>query len=185
MRGMLWIRFVTCCGWCFLSAAITSMASVACGDGGAVVFSGEQGQLRVTVFAEPVPPRVGPLDLSLLVQDKTSLEVTDDYRATVTLACEADATVDAITLPLDRAAATNRLFRAALLDVPVSGTWQVSLTVEEAATATAAMRFAFPLEIAPPQPRIRDVWLWILLPALPLLIFLVGKLRRIAREVGG
>ena len=183
MRGMLWIRLVGCFGWCFLSAAITSMASVACGDGGAVVFSGEQRQLRVTVFAEPVPPRVGPLDLSLLVQDKTSLEVTDNYRASATLVCEADATVDAITLPLDRAAATNRLFRAALLDVPVSGTWQVTLKIE--GTADAALRFAFPLEIAPPQPRIRDVWLWILLPALPLLIFLVGKLRRIAREVGG
>ena len=185
MRGMLWIRLVACCGWCFLSAAIMSMASVACGDGGAVVFSGEHGQLRVTVFAEPVPPRVGPLDLSLLVQDKTSLEVTDDYQATVTLACDADATVDAITLPLDRASATNQLFRAALLDVPVSGSWQVSLTVEGAAPATAAMRFTFPLEIAPPQPRIRDVWLWILLPALPLLIFLVGKVRRISRETGG
>ena len=183
MRGMQRIRLAACCGWWFLSAAITSMASVACGDGGAVVFSCVQGQLRVTVFAEPVPPRVGPLDLSLLVQDKTSLEVTDDYRAAVTLICEADATVDAITLPLDRAAATNRLFRAALLDVPVSGTWQVTLKIE--GTADAALRFSFPLVIAPPQPRIRDVWLWILLPLVPLLIFLAGKLRRIAREVGG
>lgn len=184
-------RFLSVAMSVAMSAAIASVASVAlvasvaCGDGGAVVFSGEQGQLRVTVFAEPVPPRVGPLDLSLLVQDKTSLDVNDDYRATVTLICEADATVKAITMPLDRATATNRLFRAALLDVPVAGTWQVTLKVEGTAGSDLAKRFTFPLEIAPPQPRISDVWLWILLPLVPLLIFLIGKLRRIARELGG
>ena len=183
MRGIIWIRIAACLGWWLSPAAITSMASVACGDGGAVVFSDEQGKLRVTVFAEPVPPRVGPLDLSLLLQDKASLEVTEDYRATVTLICEDDATVDAITMPLDRATATNQLFRAALLNVPVSGTWQVTLKIE--GTADETLSFAFQLVIAPPQPRIRDLWLWILLPVLPLLIFLLGKVRRIARETGG
>ena len=178
-------RFLSVAMSVAMFAAIASVASVACGDGGAVIFSGERGPLRVTVFAEPVPPRVGALDLSMLVQDKTSLEVIDDYRASVTLVCEDDATVNAISMPLDRAAATNRLFRAALVNVPVSGTWQVNLTVEESASATAAKRYAFPLKIAPPQSRISEVWLWIFLPALPLLIFLIGKLRRVVREVGG
>ncbi len=39
------------------------------GDGGAVRFSGQQGDWRITVFTSPTPLRAGPVDVSVLVQD--------------------------------------------------------------------------------------------------------------------
>ena len=151
----------------FYATLFWLFATIATGDGGAVVFSGEQGPLRITVFTEPVPPRVGPIDLSLLVQD--------------------DSTLEAIKMPLDRAAATNRLFQAALLTIPVAGTWQVVLEIEPANGdpvdgGMRNYRFTFPLTIAKSLPRVWDVLLWILLPVVPLLIFLAGKLRRVVKE---
>ncbi|MDG2409989.1 MAG: hypothetical protein P8M53_13350 [Pirellulales bacterium] len=43
-------------------------------------------------------------------------------------------------------------------------------------------RFTFLLAIAKSLPRIWDVLLWMLLPVVPLLIFLAGKLRRVVKE---
>ena len=153
----------------FYATLFWLFATTATGDGGAVVFSGEQGPLRITVFTEPVPPRVGPIDLSLLVQD------------------ENDSTLEAIKMPLDRAAATNRLFQAALLTIPVAGSWQVVLEIEPedgdpVGGGMRNYRFTFPLTIAKSLPRVWDVLLWILLPVVPLLIFLAGKLRRVVKE---
>lgn len=171
----------------FYATLFWLFATIATGDGGAVVFSGEQGPLRITVFTEPVPPRVGPIDLSLLVQDKESLEVIEAYDAQVSLTHQDDSTLEAIKMPLDRAAETNRLFQAALLTIPVAGTWQVVLEIEPANGdpvdgGMRNYRFTFPLTIAKSLPRVWDMLLWILLPVVPLLIFLAGKLRRVVKE---
>ena len=172
----------------FYAFLFSLFATVAVGDGGAVVFSGEQGTLRVTVFIDPVPPRVGPVDLSVLVQDAQSLEVINAYKASASLTCSADATIAEIKRPLDRTTATNRLFQAVLINLPAAGTWQVTLEIEQGGVDQkkdnkSDYRFTFPLEIAAPQPQFWDVLFWILLPAIPLLLFLAGKIRRVVHEM--
>ena len=111
----------------------------------------------------------------------------ESYDAQVALTHQDDSTLEAIKMPLDRAAATNRLFQAALLTIPVAGSWQVVLEIEpeDGDPVGGGMRnysFTFPLTIAKSLPRIWDVLLWILLPVVPLLIFLAGKLRRVVKE---
>ena len=135
-----------------------------------------------------MPPRVGPIDLSLLVQDKESLDVIEAYDAQVSLTHQDDSTLEEIEMPLDRAAATNRLFQAALLTIPTAGTWQVVLEIEPVTgdpvdSGIRNYRFTFPLTIAKSLPRVWDVLLWILLPVVPLLLFLAGKLRRVVKEL--
>ena len=102
----------------FFCVSLCCVSSVARGDGGAVVFSGESGPLRVTMFVEPVPPRVGLIDLSLLVQDRTSLEAIEAYTAFVTLTRADSATVEEHEASMSRNEATNRLFQAATVEIP-------------------------------------------------------------------
>ena len=54
-------------------------------DGGVIVLKQEQGAYVVTVFAEPVPLRAGPVDLSVLVQDKETLAPVLDADVSVKL----------------------------------------------------------------------------------------------------
>ena len=163
----------------FFCASVWGLSAVARGDGGAVVFSGESGPLRVTMFVEPVPPRVGSVDLSLLVQDRTSLEAIEAYGALLTLTCENDTTIEAIETSMDRSAATNRLFQATAVEIPTTGSWQVELHVD---WDRSEYLFQFPLEIQAPPARFWDVLIWILLPAIPLLLFLAGRIRRVVKE---
>ena len=160
----------------FFCVSLCCVSSVARGDGGAVVFSGESGPLRVTMFVEPVPPRVGLIDLSLLVQDRTSLEAIEAYTAFVTLTRADSATVEEHEASMSRNEATNRLFQAATVEIPTTGSWQVKLHVD---WDRSEYLFQFPLEIQAPPARFWDVLIWILLPAIPLLLFVAGRLRRI------
>ena len=170
------------CSLLFFGASLCCLSAVARGDGGAVVFSGESDPLRVTVFVEPVPPRAGSVDLSLLVQDTTSLEVIEAYGAGLTLTCEDDTTIEKIETSMSRAVATNRLFQAAALELS-AGTWQVTLDVNDVEGDWSEHTFVFPLQVVPPQARFWDVLIWILLPAIPLLLFLAGRIRRVVTEM--
>ena len=163
----------------FFCAGFWGSSAVALADGGGVVFSGESGSVRVTMFVAPVPPRVGPVDLSLLVQDLGSLEPIVGYAAHLTLKGD-DATLEPIEAVMDRSGATNALFQSALIEMPLAGTWQVMLEVKTGGTEHA---FQFPLTVQTPAARFWDVAIWIVLPLIPLLLFLAGKLRRVAKEV--
>jgi hypothetical protein len=166
----------------FFGASLCCLSAVARGDGGAVVFSGESGPLRVTVFVEPVPPRAGSVDLSLLVQDTTSLEVIETYTALLRLTNTDDTTIKEIEASMSRAVATNRLFKAAALELS-AGNWQVTLDVDQVEGDRPQHTFIFPLQVVPPQARFWDVLIWILLPAIPLLLFLAGRIRRVAIDM--
>ncbi len=77
---------------------------------------------------------------------------------------------------MSRNEATNRLFQAATVEIPTTGSWQVKLHVD---WDRSEYLFQFPLEIQAPPARFWDVLIWILLPAIPLLLFVAGRLRRI------
>jgi len=166
----------------FFCTSLCCVSAVARGDGGAVVFSGESGPLRVTMFVEPVPPRVGSVDLSLLVQDRTSLEAIEAYTAFLTLSRADGTTVEEYEASMSRNEATNRLFQAASLELDFAGTWQVTLHVDQIEGDHSEHTFSFPLEVAAPAARLWDVLIWILLPAIPLLLFVAGRLRRVVTE---
>ena len=173
-----WIVLLFCVS--FLCSGVTAFA-----DGGAVVFSGESGPVRATVFVEPVPPRVGQFDLSLLLQDRASLEPIAAYGAILTLTSEAveGDLVEQIETVMDRDSATNALLQSALIETERAGRWQVTLVVDQVNGSAPEYSFSFPLEVAPRRARFWDVAIWIALPLIPLLLFLAGRIRRVAREL--
>src|SRR6516162_9043756 len=99
-----------------LSCLIFHPSSLARADGGAVRLRQRAGGYQIAVFTSPTPFRAGPVDVSVLVQDAAYLKATGDGRA---LEC-----------PATTAAATNRLFHAAVFELPEPGRWDVEVAVE-------------------------------------------------------
>ena len=141
--------------------------AIASADGGRVVLVEKQGDYRISVFASPDPLRAGPIDISILLQDAA----TD--------APIADAEIEVILSPRDQrgptlraaatsAAATNKLLRAALLDLPTAGTWDAEIAIT-ADRGRANVHFA--IEAGPPLPRWLTVWPWFTWPVGAVFLF--------------
>jgi hypothetical protein len=99
----------------------------ACADGGAVQFRNEAGGLAITVFTAPAPLTAGPIDVSLLLQDRASLAPILD--ADVSLVLRSQSTGAEIRTPASHSQASNKLLYAAQLASLESGSWQIAVTV--------------------------------------------------------
>jgi hypothetical protein len=137
------------------------------GDGGTVRLSEPRGGYRITVFTSPTPFRAGPVDVSVLVQDAATGEpVTEaavSVRATPRGRPDADVRHTATT-----EAATNKLFRAALFELPEPGWWELEVAVDG---ARGAAQVRFDVEAAGPLPGWPVLWTWIGWPAVAVLLF--------------
>jgi len=142
-------------------------------DGGRVCWSGISSSYRLTVFAEPVPLRQGPIDLSLFVQDSQELTPVSHVEATFAI-IPPDSTTPLLEAKATRANATSPLFQAAQFKVPITGRWQVKLVVTE--PDGSFFSATFPLEVAPPQAPAWSMAFWIALPVVPISWFVIRQL---------
>jgi hypothetical protein len=151
---------------CFLLG--TGMAR---GDGGTVRLSESRGGYRITVFTSPNPFRAGPVDVSVLVQDAATGEPAPDVGATVRATPhgrpEAGVRQTATT-----EAATNKLFRAALFELPEPGWWELQVAVDG---PRGAVEVRFEVEAAEPLPQWPALWAWIGWPAVAVLLFAIHQ----------
>lgn len=97
-------------------------------DGGAVRLMRQTASWRVTVFTSPTPLRTGPVDISVLIQDaKTGQPLLDvPVKVWAHPAEDPESLVggDAMT-----EAATNKLFRAIVVDIQQPGRWDLTIEV--------------------------------------------------------
>ena len=112
-------------------------------DGGTLRLSERSGPWRVSVFTSPAVPNVGPIDISTLVQDAATGRVCDDVPVIVRLQ---SIERQGLTLEQEAAvsAATNKLFRAAAIDVPEAGKWRAVILVGDESHATSESDRNFP-----------------------------------------
>src|SRR3954471_8020174 len=96
-------------------------------DGGTVRMRQQAGDCQVTVFTSPTPLRAGPVDISVLLQDSEGNCLPD---APVTVRLTARETAERLEYPATADAATNKLLRAAVFQLPDPGWWDVEVTVE-------------------------------------------------------
>src|SRR5262245_4993963 len=113
-----------------VSLSLLGAVADARADGGTVRFSGQRDGFRVTVFTAPTPPRVGPIDVSVLVQDAASAATRSDVPVLVH-AHPVGRPAQRIGGPATVEAATNKLYRAAVLELSESGPWRVEVAVGE------------------------------------------------------
>src|SRR5688572_20861731 len=86
-------------------------------DGGQLRLIERHGNLQIAVFTSPNPLRAGPVDISVLVQDARTGQPIDYANVYVQIA-RSDQTGKPIVAPATAAAATNKLMRAALVELP-------------------------------------------------------------------
>jgi hypothetical protein len=163
-RGLCEIRcLVFIC--CFLCSSSRLRA-----DGGTVRAHEQAGAYRVTVFTSPTPLRAGLVDFTVLVQDAASGECVPQARATLRLT--ARKTGGFLEHPATAEAATNKLYLAAVLELPDPGWWDVDIAIQ-GPQGPARVRFGVQADDA--LPRWQELWPWFAWPALVVLIFIVQR----------
>src|SRR5262249_9067480 len=145
---------------CLVSSLTPHPSSLARADGGAVRLRERAGNYQITVFTSPTPFRAGPVDVSVLVQDAATGECAPEARGTVRLT--ARETGQVLETPATSEAATNKLFHAAVFQLPEPGWWDVEVAVE-GRYGPACVRFE--VDAAEPPPRWLEMWPWFGWPA--------------------
>jgi hypothetical protein len=125
----------------------------------------QAGAYQVTVFTSPTPLRAGPVDVSVLVQDAAGQCVPE---ARVTVRLTARGTGEVLEYPATAEAATNKLLRAAVFELPEPGWWDVEVAVEG---PQGPARLGFGVEADDRPPRWLELWPWFAWPALAVALF--------------
>lgn len=146
-----------------------AMPNSAQADGGLPVLVERLGDYQVAVFVSPAPPRVGPVDISVLVQQTDTGEPVSPRSITVSLKSEGPYQIG-LTETATTAAATNKLFRAAHFNLPSSGLWNVAVEIDSPA---GMLTTAGQIAVSEPLPRWRQLWPWFAWPALPIVLFVL------------
>jgi len=107
--------------------ALAVIAAPLIADGGAVLERGASGPFVITVFAAPAALRAGPVDVTVMVQDR-DLEPVLDADVSIQMKGASE-----IAAHATRAKAQNKLLYAATFDVPQPGEWNYTVSVRNGA----------------------------------------------------
>jgi hypothetical protein len=152
------------------AALVLLLPTFAAADGGLVRVSQPAGPFVLTVFTAPTPLAVGRADVSVMVQDRTSLVPVLDARVSVELTVAAGGGAP-LRVPATRAQATNRLLYAAPVTLPAAGEWRLRARVEREGTV-GELACRLPVEAG--RPRVLAFWPWLLLPPVAVALFVLN-----------
>lgn len=141
-------------------------------DGGQVCVSERHGEFQVTVFTSPNPLRAGPIDVGVLVQKVETGDAVVDAKVLLELT-SSDPMLPPIRAVATREGATNKLMRAALLDLPVAGQWNTR--VEVTPHGESPLNLSFTVDAAPPLPAWLTIWPWFTWPLAAIALFVVHR----------
>ncbi len=160
-------------------------------DGGAIQFQGDTGSFHVTVFTLPPILSAGPVDVTVLVQDRSKLAPLLDANVTLNLtvqgggtlakdvwsppSCPVDKSTTLTDIPARLSHGENRLLYGALVQIPNSGTWELRINVEHHSETES---ISIPLKVNPPASPPLAYWHLFMLPPLGVLGFILNKRAR-------
>jgi hypothetical protein len=148
------------------------------GDGGTVRLSSVAGPYRVSAFTSPTPLRAGLVDVSVMVQDTVSGETMHDAVVSLTVTSSEEPPCE-IRAAATREAATNKLLRSTVFELPRAGPWRVEIAIDG---PLGAARSSFDFVADEPLPPWNDLWPWIAFPAVPIALYTLAEIRRRRRE---
>jgi hypothetical protein len=143
------------------AGSLCLLATLLFADGGAVQLQQQAGAFLITVFASPVPARVGPVDLSVLVQDRISLRPVLD--ATVSVQ------IDDQVIPATHAQAQNKLLCAATITANRPGPLNYKVSVMSNSLAGT-------LTVDAAAPKLQAYWSYLALPPFAICLFTLHQL---------
>jgi hypothetical protein len=150
--------------------ALGAEAPAARADGGAVRAYERRDDRLIAVFTAPTPIRVGFVDVSILVQDANSGSPLPDGPIVVHAHPIHDPR-GRISVPATSGAATNKLLRAARLELSEPGRWHV----EVVAQGVGQGPIGFDIDVAEAQPPWLDMTVWIGWPLVAIGLFAVHQ----------
>ena len=141
---------------------------------GRLVLVEQQGDARISVFTSPDPLRAGLIDISVLLQDAETGQPIDDAQVNVQMTASdlGGRTIHAVAT---HAAATNKLLRAALMELPSPGSWDVEIAY--VADSKPARQVYFTLEAGQPLTHWLTVWPWFTWPFGVILLYGIHRWR--------
>jgi hypothetical protein len=162
--------------------SLCPVSSRAWADGGALRLSERAGLYHIAVFTAPTPVQAGMVDISVFVQDGATGEGVP--AALVIVRLKSRTSGEVLEYPASSAAATNKLFQAAVFPLPEAGWWDVEVVVEG---PRGQARVRFEMEASRATPRWLTMWPWFTWPILPIALFCLHSLvvrRRDRRPTG-
>ena len=138
-----------------------------------------EGTIGKSACSRPLRCCAGPIDISVLIQDAQSGRVCTDATIEVELG-SLDPPALVLTQTATADAATNKLFKSALFDVPHAGPWKVrvflrdpQIPIDSATEQTPhdVPAAEFELAIAPPLPAWFDLAPWLGWPFAAIALF--------------
>ena len=122
--------------------------------GGEVQLMEEAGSFLITAFTDPKPLRVGPVDISVLVQDGDGGRPILDAAVTVQLRERGGESLPIITVATRRNS-TNKLLYSTQVELLHSGFWELTVDVRQ---QTTSAQVACALVVAPPRSWLLSFW---------------------------
>ena len=136
-----------------------SIAAASNADSGLVRLSEPVGPWKVTLLTDPTPLREGPVDFSVLVQERDHGHTIADADVSLELTHALGGVV--MTIPASTEASDNAMLHAAKFVLPEPGQWTGLITIT---TASHRDTIALEFNAAAPLPAWTSWWPW-LLPA--------------------
>jgi hypothetical protein len=163
-----------------LLATLFALCAQAQADGGRLQLRQTAGRFVITVFAEPTPPRVGLIDISVLAQDRTDGRAALDEEVIVRLRKEGRMTVVGRAT---RNVEQNNLLYSALMNLPEAGWWELEVTIMQGDSKACVLGQMW---VAQPRPFLLSYWRSLSLPWVVIALFAMNQwLKRRAANRGG
>jgi len=161
-----------------LATALLALNLRAQADGGLVALHQVAGPFNVTVFTAPVPLRAGPVDISVLVQDRASGQPVLDGEVLVRLQREGGMI---LVGRATREVAQNKLLYATLMTLPEAGRWELEVTIKQRKETVNVLG---QVSAGPPSPFLLSYWRSLSLPPVVIGLFALKEWlkRRAARR---
>ena len=173
------------------SGLVLLLARTSWADGGTIRFQGDAGSLHVTVFTLPPLLNAGPVDVTVLIQDRSRLNPLLDARVTLNLsaeagsqqkkeawsppACALNAPPALADIPASLNHGENRLLYGAVIQVPYSGSWKLNINIQHDSETVSVSTL---LKVNPPAPPPLAYWQLFILPPLGVIGFILNRTAR-------
>ena len=126
------------------------------------------GAFLVTVFVAPEPARAGPIDTSVLVQDRQTGVVILDAKVDLAVRRVGGGDPEVLTRAT-REQSTNKVLQSGRIDLPTAGSWALRVFVSRGARRIGVRDDRFP--VSPAAPRLAAFWPLLLLPPFAVALF--------------
>src|ERR1700740_2082113 len=179
----------------FIFGVILFLARTSWADGGAIKFQGDAGPLHVTVFTFPPILSAGPVDITVLIQDRAKLDPLLDATVTLDLtaqdgnrmkkaawsppACALNIPSSLANIPAKLNHGENRLLYGALVQVPYSGIWKLKVNIQR---DSETENVEATLKVNSPAPPPLAYWQLFILPPIAVFGFILNRKARKSRS---